>query len=204
MHLQTDAELALFFDQCIRDGEMAHFDAEEEDKVNLLFNEWNIQPGEYVLEAGCGAGRFTSLLETKVGAEGKIFACDLSPEMIAFAKTRQLPEHVHFECTSVLNTKQDPDTFDKIICLNVFPHFLDQAATLKEFKRLLKPNGNLWINHLCSRDTINSFHQHASKTVCSHSLPDEAGMRALMTDAGFTITSLQDTEAFYSLHARPL
>ncbi|NLN93594.1 MAG: class I SAM-dependent methyltransferase [Candidatus Hydrogenedens sp.] len=202
MNLQTDADLASFFDQCIRKGEMEEFDPEEYEKVKQLLEDWNIQPGQRLLEAGCGAGRLTVLLENAVGPEGEILGCDLSPEMIAFAKKRMLPDHVRFQCVSVLHTGSETGRYDKVICLNVFPHFLDKSATLREFRRILTDAGELWINHLCSRDRINSFHRHASETVSDHALPDEKEMQLLLEQAGFQIISLEDREDKYSLLAR--
>ena len=45
------------------------------------------QPGQIVLDLGCGAGFDTLLAARRVGASGKVMGIDMTPEMIAKART---------------------------------------------------------------------------------------------------------------------
>ena len=45
------------------------------------------QPGQIVLDLGCGAGFDTLLAARRVGASGKVIGVDLTPEMLAKART---------------------------------------------------------------------------------------------------------------------
>ena len=45
------------------------------------------QPGQTVLDLGCGAGFDTLLAARRVGASGKVIGVDMTPEMIAKART---------------------------------------------------------------------------------------------------------------------
>lgn len=204
MHFQTNDELAIFFDQCAKDGLMLTFDPEEQSKLDCLLSEWDIREGHRIFEAGCGAGRLTEQLASKIGGSGEIFACDLSAEMLAFAKQRKLPEHVSFVCASALDSSCPANWFNRILCLNVFPHFLDKPKILREFRRIIAQDGTMWINHLCSRKSINHFHSNASDEVANHILPDEEEMGMLLKEAGFVIISLKDSDAGYSLKAIPV
>ena len=48
-------------------------------------------PGQTVLDLGCGAGFDTLLAAKRVGPNGKVIGMDMTPEMIAKARTQRLP-----------------------------------------------------------------------------------------------------------------
>jgi demethylmenaquinone methyltransferase/2-methoxy-6-polyprenyl-1,4-benzoquinol methylase len=47
-----------------------------------------LKPGDRVLEVGCGTGRNLPFLVNAVGTSGRIYAADLSPEMLKRARSR--------------------------------------------------------------------------------------------------------------------
>ena len=47
-----------------------------------------LQPGDTVVEIGCGTGLNFALIQEKIGPEGRIVGVDLSPEMLAQAAGR--------------------------------------------------------------------------------------------------------------------
>jgi arsenite methyltransferase len=47
-----------------------------------------LQPGQVVLDAGCGSGASIALLLPRVGSTGKVVAFDQSPEMLAIARNK--------------------------------------------------------------------------------------------------------------------
>jgi len=47
-----------------------------------------LEPGDVVLDVGCGTGLTFELIEEAIGPEGRIVAIDLSPEMLALARER--------------------------------------------------------------------------------------------------------------------
>jgi demethylmenaquinone methyltransferase/2-methoxy-6-polyprenyl-1,4-benzoquinol methylase len=48
----------------------------------------NLQPGETVLDAGCGTGWCLPLLAERVGLQGNVIGFEPSPEMLALAESR--------------------------------------------------------------------------------------------------------------------
>jgi len=63
-----------------------------------------LQPGQCVLDLGCGTGMSLALLRQAVGPQGRVVAVDQSPEMIALARSRvQLEgwDNVELLCAAV-------------------------------------------------------------------------------------------------------
>jgi len=98
--------------------------------------------GKKILDAGSGSGRFTAKIE-KLGAE--CIGIDGSEELIKLSK--QNYQHLNFLNQDLTKTLTFSDcTFDAILCKYVFMSIEDISIPLKEFKRILKPNGLLVVS----------------------------------------------------------
>lgn len=93
------------------------------------------------LEAGCGNGAFTSALRSYCI---ELSACDIASDQIAQNKKtfkdinffqQDLQERIPFE----------DNYFDFIWCSEVLEHLYFPLIALKEFRRILKPNGKILI-----------------------------------------------------------
>ena len=76
-----------------------------------------LQPGERVLDVGCGTGLSLPLLADAVGSTGTVFGFDQSPDMFALAKTRiaqQQWPNVHLMLTSAQELSL-PDKVDAFL-----------------------------------------------------------------------------------------
>ena len=74
---------------------------------------------------------------------------------------------------------------------------------LREFARLLKADGQLWINHFEGRESLNHFHHHAASEVADHMLPCPYTMRRLMEENGFELQDLVDrADAYWATAVR--
>lgn len=198
----NDSEIGAFFDECARNSVFESFAPGDEEKLAELFKRWDISPGMRIVEPGCGAGRLTERLAAAVGNNGFVYAFDLSGEMIRRARARNLPGCVRFACGSVEAIPVEDSSFDSAVCFNVFPHFSDSKAALDELHRVLKPGGQLRINHFRSRASLNEMHRNASQVIIAHEMPDTAEMKHLLETHGFTATELLDSaETGYNLHA---
>jgi ubiquinone/menaquinone biosynthesis C-methylase UbiE len=105
-----------------------------------------LQPGQEVLEVGCGPGFFTIPAAKTVGREGSILALDVNPLAVAHVQQKIEAQHVTNARTVLANaTKTDlPDqSFDLIFVFGVAHPIGGMAAIWAEMDRLLKPDGTL-------------------------------------------------------------
>ncbi len=100
--------------------------------------------GKVVLEAGCGAGRFTEIL-LREGAH--VFGCDLSEAVEANQANCGHHEH-HFVCQADICRLPVADgSFDVVLCLGVVQHTPDPEATIAALCRQVAPGGLLVFDH---------------------------------------------------------
>lgn len=116
--------------------------------VGNPFSLGSVNPGDTVLDIGCGAGVDTLVAATMAGPSGKAVGVDVVPEMLARAgENRRLAgiENVTFQQASGEKLPFADDRFDVVIsngAINLIP---GKAAVLKEAWRVLKPGGRLMI-----------------------------------------------------------
>jgi SAM-dependent methyltransferase len=97
--------------------------------------EWlNAQPGEHILDLGCGDGQLTQ----RIAATGAIVrGVDSSPEMVASARSRGiLADEASAEALPFAT-----DSFDAVFSNAALHWMRDQDAVLAEVRRVLKPGG---------------------------------------------------------------
>jgi ubiquinone/menaquinone biosynthesis C-methylase UbiE len=203
MH-DEDRAVAAKFDQLARDGFMAEFQEEEQRKLATHLARWVLTPGLRVLEPGCGTGRLTELLAGRVGLEGEVLAFDVSPEMVALARRRRHAVRVSCEVGDGRAVDRSDAYFDRIICFQVFPHFVHRDKVLHEFRRLLRSDGTLWISHLIGREQVNEIHRGAGPPLDTHILPDDTALRAVLATAGFKLVKVEEDANGFSASAVPV
>jgi SAM-dependent methyltransferase len=100
-------------------------------------------PGERILEAGCGGGRFTSLaLET--GAE--VFSFDLSSAVDAAHENNRNTPQLHIFQASIYRLPLRKGLFDKIFCMGVIQHCPDPKKAFLSLLPFLRPSGVIVID----------------------------------------------------------
>jgi SAM-dependent methyltransferase len=99
--------------------------------------------GQRILEAGCGAGRFTQLaLET--GAE--VFSFDLSSAVeAAWRNNSSAPKLTMFQA-SIYEIPLQQGSFDKIFCMGVLQHCPDVRAAFQSLLPFLRPGGEVVVD----------------------------------------------------------
>lgn len=195
---------ARFFDAQVAAGWAAEdYGEDERPKLERLLRQSELGPGQRVLEPGCGTGRLSEVLAQVVGPAGQLMAMDISQGMVQACRKRVAGlSWVRVEQMAVEEFQAPADSFDRVVCHQVFPHFDDQPAALAHLVYLLKPEGILTVVHFMPSAAINDTHRKAGTVVEKDMLPPPEEMRRLVEQAGLSLEILVDDELGYLLKAR--
>jgi len=102
------------------------------------------QPGEHVLDIGCGTGETTLALAAAVGDTGTALGVDISEPMLARARERatELLSDAEFRNADVANFAED-DGFDLIVSRFGVMFFTDPVAAFANVRRLAAADARL-------------------------------------------------------------
>lgn len=116
--------------------------------------ELTAMPGELVLEAGCGAGRFTRLMgETG----GRLVSFDFSSAVDACAENNAHLENVAFLQCDIFDMPFEKEQFDRVFCHGVLQHTPDPEGAFRELTQMLRPGGKISIDVYLKDWTIQTW-----------------------------------------------
>jgi ubiquinone/menaquinone biosynthesis C-methylase UbiE len=106
-----------------------------------------LNPGETVLDVGCGTGTLLIAAKRRVGASGRAFGIDPSPEMIVTAqkKAKRLGADIAFE-VGIIESLPFPDAYCDAVLSTLMIHHLPaelRQRGAREIARVLKPGGRV-------------------------------------------------------------
>lgn len=108
-----------------------------------------LQPGEKVLDVGCGTGSLAITAKLKAGASVEMYGRDAAPEMIARARQKAAKAGVAIDFQAgVVEAIDFPDgTFDVVLSSFMVHHLPGdlKAKAFAEIYRVLKPGGRLLV-----------------------------------------------------------
>ena len=114
-------------------------------------NPWSLgrlAPGARVLDLGSGAGTDTLIACQMVGSEGRVTGIDMTPEMLAKARTAASEmgaSNVEFVEAEAEQLPFDDGSFDVVISNGVIDLIPDKDAVFAELFRVLEPGGRIQI-----------------------------------------------------------
>jgi SAM-dependent methyltransferase len=112
-----------------------------------------LQPGQSVLDAGCGAGSITRGIAGAVGPTGYVLGIDRDTTLLEHARATASPPHLHFAEADPTNLTLDR-TFDVATAARVLQWIGKPELALRSLHRALKPHGLLVVldyNHAGNR-----------------------------------------------------
>ena len=136
--------------------------------VPRLFNPWadllldavGVGPGEELLDDACGPGTVARLAAVRVGASGRVTACDVSPGMLALAAAKppliDAAPITYVECPAGA-LQVEGASFDVVVCQQGLQFFPDRVGALLEMQRALRPGGRVGVAVWCVIDECPPF-----------------------------------------------
>lgn len=148
-----------------------------------------LTPQMDVLDYGCGTGLIAMRLQPQVRS---VCGADSSPAMIAVLQDKIAtlkPGNVSTQLVDFEHGAHASGSYDLIVSSMVTHHIPDTGALLREWKRLLKPHGQIAFADLDTED--GAF--HGDNTGVFHLGFDRAALRQLLLTEGYT--DVRDTTA---------
>jgi ubiquinone/menaquinone biosynthesis C-methylase UbiE len=172
------------------------------EKLHKMADRLELKKDSQILDVGTGTGVFIPYIVEKLNGGGKIICMDYAINMLFKANSKQPQnERLRYICAEMESMHLQPGAFDVATCYSAFPHFHDKPRALENLRLLLKPDGTLYICHTASKETINAIHR-SIPDFKDHTIPDDAVMRQLLTDAGFNEVAIKDEADSYLVIAR--
>ena len=127
----------------VPDGAVASFAG-----VANPFSLGRLEPGERVLDLGCGAGTDSLVAAQMVGPEGRVTGLDMTPEMLVKARAAAAEfgaPNVDFAEGEAERLPFADATFDVVISNGVIDLTPDKHAVFSEIHRVLRPGGRIQV-----------------------------------------------------------
>src|SRR5262245_32816720 len=146
-----------------------------------------LQPGESVLDVGCGTGTLAIEVQKRVGATGRVVGIDPGIQQIARARykaaRRNLP--IDFQISVIEHLPFPDQTFDVVLSTIMLHHLSDSLKRqgLGEIARVLEPGGRLVIADFTRPE------EHLSQRAPFGSVRDLPGF---VKEAGFSQIETQE------------
>jgi ubiquinone/menaquinone biosynthesis C-methylase UbiE len=156
---------------------LEHLDSTERDRYQKPFEvieALRLKPGMAVADLGSGSGYFTRRFIEAVTETGMVYAVDVEPEMLAYAKESVIHMHTAYTAEFILAQPDNPklpfESVDLLFVCNTIHHLENRSKYFSDLKSSLKPGARIAIidfypdersgdlgfpkHHLVSRDTI--------------------------------------------------
>ena len=143
-----------------------------------------LQPGDAVLDVGCGTGTLALEVARRVGSAGRVAGIDPGTEQIARARAKATRRHLPIEFqVGVIEQLPFPDTTFDVVLSTLMIHHVPapiKRQGLAEIARVLKPGGRLVMADFTRRQ------ERAGRAARFHAGGSSVqDLVALVSDAGF-------------------
>lgn len=120
--------------------------------ADVLLDGVAISSGLEVLDVACGPGTVSRRVAPRLGPDGRVTACDLSPAMLDVAAGKPALDEAapitYRQCPA--DDLDVPDgAFDIVLCQQGLQFFPDRLGALVEMRRALKPGGRAGVAVWC-------------------------------------------------------
>jgi SAM-dependent methyltransferase len=131
---------------------------EREERGSLLLQELRLEPGMDVADVGAGTGYYARRMAPLVGPEGKVYAVDVQPEMVAMlreAAARPGLGNIVPVQAGVDDPKLAPGSIDIALMVDVYHELEYPHEVLTRLVQALKPGGRLvFVEYRAEDDSV--------------------------------------------------
>jgi ubiquinone/menaquinone biosynthesis C-methylase UbiE len=146
-----------------------------------------LEPGESILDVGCGTGTLAIAAKRHVGPTGAVYGIDASPEMLARAnkKASKGGIDVVFKKAFAQNLPFPDAQFDAVLTTVMLHHLPRKARQLSacEMRRVLKPGGRVLAVDFGGAAQQRRFFSHFHR----HGRVNLSDVIAVLSEAGLNI-----------------
>lgn len=158
------SEKKVFFDKLAPQWEEM-YDAHKLERIHFIFKEHLSFLKTPVLDMGSGTGILLPELCSGLLDDLFVLELDISADMLKQAQKIHPANGVKYTQSDGHCLPLKPESFNSVICFQVFPHFHDKNIVIKELFRVLKSGGYLVILHLMGHKELNEMHSNAGHAV---------------------------------------
>ena len=118
---------------------------EQEERTDLLINNMNLKAGDHVADIGAGSGYF-SFRMAKLVPKGKVFAVDISPQMLGIIRSKiksSSTKNITTVQSTITRTMLPPSSIDKALIVDAYHEFSHPREMALSIFDALKENGQL-------------------------------------------------------------
>jgi SAM-dependent methyltransferase len=133
----------------VGDRWLAHIDRFESmiEPIGIaLLNAADFQPGERVIDVGCGGGPTTLEIARRIGADGRVTGIDIALQLILIAEKRRAAAgttNVRFQCADAQTEQAEGGPFDRLVSRFGVMFFADSRAAFANMRTWLRPGGEM-------------------------------------------------------------
>lgn len=149
-----------------------------------------LQPGETVLDLGSGGGIDAIIAARLVGAEGRVFGLDMTPDMIALARQNAQDaacDNVEFLEGDIADIPLPDASVDVVVSNCVINFCEDKRRVMQEAFRVLRPGGRFVVSDIVRLAPVPeaSYEPLCRLVGCTNGMSSIEEYRDVLRDLGF-------------------
>jgi len=181
---QADQKLQQEFNQWAAAGRGDEMESHHSDITEQTLALMDIQPGDRILDLGCGTG-WASRRMARIATAGEVVGLDVADEMLRRAEhSSSAFRNVRYAWGSAEMIPEADNAFNKVLSVESFYYYADQGKALDELRRVMAPGAKLFILINLYKDNQYSLRWVTELKVPVQAL-SEAEYKALLQEHGF-------------------
>lgn len=126
-------------------GKLERSDRYELLKPGETLKRFGLAAGMKFLDVGAGTGFFSRVASEIVGPKGRVYAADMSREMLAFMKSRRVPKNMLPLLSEEYHVPLEDGSVDFTLASSVMHENAEPRKLLAELRRLTRSGGRILI-----------------------------------------------------------